>query len=80
MNEARKLKREELIMKRRGLNFVTESQAETLEESALQAVEEEIDNVAPKIVGILALNHACDIKSLRREMVSHCIQHMSNNK
>lgn len=33
MNEARKLKREELIMKRRGLNFINDGPAtETLDE------------------------------------------------
>lgn len=32
MNDARKMKREELIMKRRGLNFISESVAETMDD------------------------------------------------
>jgi len=56
MNEARKLKREELIMQRRGLNFINDTVAESLNDESIQIIEHEVDNVAPKIVGILALN------------------------
>jgi hypothetical protein len=66
MNEARKLKREDLIMKRRGLNFINEGPVtENLDDEQLATLENEVDNVAPKIVGILGLSEACDIKSLR---------------
>ena len=55
MNEARKLKREDLIMKRRGLNFISENVAESMNEDQISTLEQENDNIAPKIVGILAL-------------------------
>lgn len=35
LNEQRKLKREELLMKRRGLNFVTEHHEELLDQSTI---------------------------------------------
>lgn len=75
LNEARKLKREELIMKRRGLNFVTEGAAEHMDEEQLEVLESEVDNIAPKVVGILALSESCDVKELRLEMVKHCIEY-----
>jgi len=31
--------------------------------------------VAPKIVGILGLNNACDVSGIRLEMVKHCIEY-----
>ena len=65
MNEMRKLKREEMILKRRGLNFVNDTIAESVEESAIVEIENEIDNIAPKIVGILGLSNTCDISGLR---------------
>ena len=74
MNEARKLKREDLIMKRRGLNILTDTQAENLDEESIQVIEQEVDNVAPKIVGILGLNSSCDIRTLRSEMVKYCVE------
>lgn len=74
-NENRKLKREELIMKRRGLNFITDSVAENLDDQSVSVIEQEVDNVAPKIVGILGLNSACDVAGLRTEMVKHCIEY-----
>ena len=58
--ELRKLKREELIMKRRGLNFVTEHHEELLDQSTITVCEEQLDNVAPKIVGLLQLGASCD--------------------
>ena len=54
MNENRKLRREQLIMERRGLNFLTDAQASQLEDA--EAVEQEVDNIAPKVVAILGLN------------------------
>jgi hypothetical protein len=78
MNEARKLKREELIMKRRGLNFISDQVVENLNDEQLITVENEVDNVAPKIVGILALNNTCDITKLRQEMVHYCNEYAIN--
>lgn len=75
MNDMRKIKREELIMKRRGLNFINDNAAENLNEEEISVVENEVDNIAPKVVGILALNTACDITTLRTEMVKHCIEY-----
>ena len=59
-NEVRKQKREDLIMKRRGLNFVTEHHEELLDQSTITVCEEQLDNVAPKIVGILQLGPSVD--------------------
>jgi hypothetical protein len=78
LNEARKMKREELIMKRRGLNFINDGVTETMDDEQIATLENEVDNVAPKIVGILALSQACDIKKLRQEMVAHCIDYTQN--
>jgi hypothetical protein len=65
MSDLRKAKREDMIMQRRGLNFVTDNIVENMEEESVMTIEGEVDNVAPKIVGILALSEACDIKSMR---------------
>lgn len=78
MNESRKSKREDLIMKRRGLNFISDSVVETMGEDQLVALENEVDNVAPRIVGILALNNTCDIKKLKEEMIHHCNEYVKN--
>jgi hypothetical protein len=75
MNEVRKLKREELIMKRRGLNFISDTVADTLNDDSVAAIELETDNVAPKVVGILALNPSSDVKALRSEMVKYCLEY-----
>lgn len=75
LNENRKLKREELIMKRRGLNFISEAVAEKMDEEQITTLESEVDNIAPKIVGILGLSASCDIKALRIELVKHCIEY-----
>ena len=74
-NDIRKLKREELIMKRRGLNFISETAAENMDDSTVATLEQEVDNVAPKVVGILGLSSACDVAGLRAEMVKHCIEY-----
>ena len=75
MNEQRKLKREDLIMKRRGLNFVSDANVEGLCEESIMTLENEVDNVAPKVVGILALSASCDIKVLKEEMIKHCLEY-----
>ncbi len=76
MNEARKMKREELIMKRRGLNFINEGPVtENLDDEQLATLENEVDNVAPKIVALLGLSATCDTSTLRHEMVKHCIEY-----
>lgn len=72
------MKREELIMKRRGLNFISDQVVETINDDQLVALENEVDNVAPKIVGILALNSACDITTLRHEMIHYCNEYAIN--
>lgn len=70
------MKREELIMKRRGLNFINEGPVtENLDDEQLATLENEVDNVAPKIVAILGLSEACDVTGLRYEMVKHCIEY-----
>ena len=77
MNEMRKVKREDLIMKRRGLNFITDSVADTMDSEAIANLENEVDNVAPKVVAILALSEACDVTVLRTAMVSHCHEYQT---
>lgn len=47
-------------MKRRGLNFVTEHHEELLDQTVISVCEEQLDNVAPKIVAILALSEDCE--------------------
>ena len=73
--EARRSKREELLMQRRGLNFITDAVADNLDEEQVSTLEGEVDNVAPKIVGILGLSGTCDVRGLRQEMVRHCVEH-----
>lgn len=60
-------------MKRRGLNFVTEHHEELLDESIIKAVEQQLDNVAPKIVGLLALSDTVDINTVRNHLVRQCL-------
>lgn len=69
------MKREELIMKRRGLNFISDAVAENLDDHSVAVIEQEVDNVAPKIVGILGLHSSCDVNGLRAELVKHCIEY-----
>ncbi|CDW72986.1 pre-rrna-processing protein tsr1 homolog [Stylonychia lemnae] len=77
-NEARKIKREDMIMKRRGLNFVSDQVAESLDDQSVAVLEQEVDNVAPKVVAILGLNSACDVAGMRIEMVKHCIEYQKS--
>ena len=62
-------------MKRRGLNFISDAVADKLDEEQITTLESEVDNVAPKIVGILGLSASCDVKALRLELVKHCIEY-----
>jgi hypothetical protein len=63
-------------MSRRGLNFITDKHEENLDEQSVLTIEKEIDNVCPKIVGILALNDCCDTKIIRDQLVEYCVQYM----
>jgi len=53
------------MLKRRGLNFITDQHEQNLDLGSIQTLESEIDNIAPKIVGILPLSEVCDTKYLR---------------
>ncbi len=72
MNEERKSQRESLIMKRRGLNFISDQVAESMNDESIQTLENEVDNVAPKIIGLLSLSKSCDISAIRLSMVAYC--------
>ena len=72
----RKQKREDLLMKRRGLNFLTEHHEESLDQASIQTLETEVDNIAPKIVGILGLSESCDTEALRDQLVEYCKDYM----
>ena len=54
-----------MLLKRRGLNFITDKHEENLDEESIQICEQEVDNVAPKIVGILGLNESCETAMIR---------------
>ena len=54
-----------MLMKRRGLNFLTEDHEQNLDMESIQTIEQEVDNVAPKVIGILGLSEQCDTKILR---------------
>ena len=43
-------------MKRRGLNFLTEDHEQNLDMESIDTIEKEVDNIAPKIIGILPLS------------------------
>lgn len=73
MIEQRKAGREEMLMKRRGLNFVTEHHEQLLEQDTIQACETQLDNVAPKVVGLLALGATCDLSAVRLHLTKHCL-------
>ena len=74
--QQRKNKREDLIMKRRGLNFITEHHEQNLDMQSIETLEKEVDNIAPKIIAILPLSGACDTKYLRDQMVDYCVNYM----
>ena len=64
--QLRKQKRDDLLMKRRGLNFITDQHEQNLDEASIDVVEKEVDNVAPKIIGILGLSAECDTSILKQ--------------
>ena len=76
----RKLKREDLLMKRRGLNFVTEHHEELLSQQTIEACETELDNVAPKIVAILGLSETSDTEQVRNALVKSCLLFQESQK
>ena len=76
----RKLKREDLLMKRRGLNFVTEHHEELLSQQTIEACENELDNVAPKIVAILGLSETSDTEKVRNALVRSCLVFQESQK
>jgi len=54
-----------MILKRRGLNFITENHEQNLDMESINVLEKEVDNIAPKIIGILTLSNTCDSSYLR---------------
>jgi len=52
-------------MKRRGLNFITDQHEMQLDEDSINMLEKEVDNVAPKVIGILGLSDSCDTAALK---------------
>ena len=65
-----------MLMKRRGLNFITENHEQNLDMESINNIEQEVDNVAPKIVGILRLSETCDSTLLRGQLVDYCVNYM----
>jgi len=39
-----------------------------------------LDNVAPKVIGILGLGPACDIDALRRDLIEECLEYTETLK
>ena len=60
-------------MKRRGLNFITDHHEELLDQSTITVCEQQLDNVAPKIVGLLSLGPTVDLTTVRNNLVKHCL-------
>ena len=54
-----------MLMKRRGLNFVTEHHEQLLEQDTIQACEQQLDNVAPKVISLLGVGESCDLQAVR---------------
>ena len=48
-----------------------------LDDDQMAALENEVDNIAPKIVGVLGLSGSCMVKELRVQMVKHCLEYQS---
>ena len=69
-----------MLLKRRGLNFLTEDHEQNLDMESIEKIEKEVDNVAPKIVGILGLSESSDTQALREQMVEYCCQYMQGLK
>jgi len=72
--------RETLIMKRRGLNFVTEHHEELVEQNTIESCEKQLDNVAPKIVGLLGLGESVDTEAIRQQLIKHCFMYTEGLK
>ena len=47
-----------------------------LDEDCINIMENEVDNVAPKIVGILGLSESCDIAKIQTNLIDHCVDYM----
>lgn len=43
---------------------------------SIETIEKEVDNVAPKIIGIISLGGSCDTTYLRNQMVDYCVNYM----
>lgn len=67
-------------MKRRGLNFITEHHEELLDQSTITVCEQQLDNVAPKIVGLLSLGPTVDLTTVRNNLVKHCLLYSESLK
>eukprot|EP00349_Pseudokeronopsis_sp_Brazil_P012477 CAMPEP_0202978066 /NCGR_PEP_ID=MMETSP1396-20130829/84623_1 /ASSEMBLY_ACC=CAM_ASM_000872 /TAXON_ID= /ORGANISM="Pseudokeronopsis sp., Strain Brazil" /LENGTH=177 /DNA_ID=CAMNT_0049716931 /DNA_START=135 /DNA_END=668 /DNA_ORIENTATION=- len=67
-------------MQRRGLNFISDAVAKDLQEENVAVLEQEVDNVAPKIVGLLGLSASCDIGALKEQLAKHCISAKKGSK
>jgi len=49
-----------------------------LDEDCINIVEKEVDNVAPKIVGILGLSESSDISQIHASLIDHCVGYMES--
>lgn len=67
-------------MKRRGLNFVTEHHEELLDQDTIAACENELDNVAPKVVALLSLSETSATSEIRNELVKQCLLYQESRK
>ena len=47
-----------------------------LDEDCINIMENEVDNVAPKIVGILGLSESCDIAKIQTNLISRTTSHL----
>ena len=61
------------MMKRRGLNFVTEHHEQLLTQDTINTCETQLDNVAPKIIALLALSESADCSEIRNHLVKQCL-------
>ena len=44
----------------------------TLDEECIEKVEQEVDNVAPKVIAILGLSKSCDTALLKQQLIDYC--------
>jgi len=49
-----------------------------LDEDCINMVEQDLDNVAPKIVGILGLSESCDIAKIQASLTEYCVDYMES--